>query len=332
MQMNSSLRLLSLPLIFFTGAACAQTTSTGSGQAYPTKSVRIVVGFAAGGSVDMVGRILAQNLSATYGKQVVVDNRPGAASHIAGNIVAKSEPDGYTLLVSSNGGLGTNLAIYSKLQYNALKDLTPIALLVHQGQVLIVNPSVPARNVKEFIALAKAKPGQLNYGSAGVGGPLHMAAELFSYLAGVKMTHVVYKGGALALIDLLGGQIDVGFQPIPEAMPYIKPGRVRALAVTSAKRAVSLPDLPTIAEAGVPGYAFVSWMGIAGPGGMSKELAARISADFNKALAAPEVQGRLLDIGLDIAGGTPEQLGAHMRDELAKMVKIVKDVGIPPVD
>jgi tripartite-type tricarboxylate transporter receptor subunit TctC len=291
-----------------------------------------VVGFAAGGSVDMVGRILAQNLSATYGKQVVVDNRPGAASHIAGNIVAKSDPDGYTLLVSSNGGLGTNLALYSKLPYNALKDLTPIALLVHQGQVLIVNPSVPARTVKEFIALAKARPGQLNYGSAGVGGPLHMAAELFSYMAGVKMTHVVYKGGALVLIDILGGQIDVGFQPIPEAMPYIKPGRVRALAVTSAKRAVSLPDLPTIAESGVPGYAFVSWMGVAGPGGMSKELAARISADFNKALATPEVQARLLDIGLEIAGGTPEQLGAHMRDELAKTVKLVKDVGIPPVD
>jgi tripartite-type tricarboxylate transporter receptor subunit TctC len=234
--------------------------------------------------------------------------------------------------VSSNGGLGTNLALYSKLQYNALKDLTPIALLVHQGQVMIVNPSVPARSVKEFIALARSRPGQLNYGSAGVGGPLHMAAELFSHMTGVKLTHVVYKGGALALIDLLGGQIDVVFQPIPEAMPYIKSERVRALAATSAKRAVSLPDLPTIAEAGVPGYAFVSWMGAAGPGGMSKELAARISADINKALATPEVQSRLLELGLEIAGGTPEQLGAHMRDELAKTVKLVKDVGIPPVD
>ena len=332
MQKNCSMRCILLLLAFFVGTACAQTASTGSGQAYPAKSIRIVVGFAAGGSVDMVGRILAQNLSATYGKQVVVDNRPGAASHIAGNIVAKSEPDGYTLLVSSNGGLGTNLALYGKLQYNALKDLTPIALLVHQGQVLIVNPTVPARTVKEFIALAKSRPGQLNYGSAGVGGPLHMAAELFSYMTGVKLTHVVYKGGALALIDLLGGQIDVGFQPIPEAMPYVKSGRVRALAVTSANRAVALPDLLTIAESGVPGYAFVSWMGVAGPGGMSKELAARISADFNKALATPEVQGRLLDIGLEIAGGTPEQLGAHMRDELAKTVKLVKDVGIPPVD
>ena len=332
MQKNCSMRCILLLLAFFVGTACAQTASTGSGQAYPAKSIRIVVGFAAGGSVDMVGRILAQNLSATYGKQVVVDNRPGAASHIAGNIVAKSEPDGYTLLVSSNGGLGTNLALYSKLQYNALKDLTPIALLVHQGQVLIVNPTVPARTVKEFIALAKSRPGQLNYGSAGVGGPLHMAAELFSYMTGVKLTHVVYKGGALALIDLLGGQIDVGFQPIPEAMPYVKSGRVRALAVTSANRAVALPDLLTIAESGVPGYAFVSWMGVAGPGGMSKELAAKISADFNKALATPEVQGRLLDIGLEIAGGTPEQLGAHMRDELAKTVKLVKDVGIPPVD
>jgi tripartite-type tricarboxylate transporter receptor subunit TctC len=159
-----------------------------------------------------------------------------------------------------------------------------------------------------------------------------MAVELFSSMTGVKLTHVLYKGGALALIDLLGGQIDVVFQPIPEAMPYLKTGRVRVLAVTSAKRAFSLPDLPTVAEAGVPGYAFASWMGVAGPAGMSKELAARISADFNKALATAEVQGRLLDIGLEIAGGTPEQLGAHMRDELAKTVKLVKDVGIAPVD
>ena len=324
MQKNCSMRLISLLLVFCAGGAFAQT--------YPAKPVRLVVGFAAGGSVDMVGRILAQKLAAMYGKQVVVDNRPGAASHIGGNIVAKSEPDGYTLLVSSNGGLGTNLALYSKLQYNALKDLTPITLLVHQGQVMIVNPAVPARSVKEFIALAKSKPGQLNYGSAGVGGPLHMGAELFSYMTGIKLTHVIYKGGALALIDLLGGQIDVVFQPIPEALPYIKSERVRVLAVTSAKRANSLPDSPTIAESGVPGYSFASWMGVAGPGGMSKELAARISADFNKALATPEVQSRLLELGLEIVGGTPGQLGAHMQAELAKTVKLVKDVGIPQVD
>jgi tripartite-type tricarboxylate transporter receptor subunit TctC len=314
------------PLLFFV------LTGMAYGQSYPTKPVRIVVGFAAGGSVDLVARTFAQKLTATYGRQVIVDNRPGAASHIAGNIVAKAEPDGYTLLVSSSGGLGTNLAIYKQLSYNALKDLTPVALLVHQAQVLIVNSSASPRTLKEFIALAKSKPGQLNYGSAGVGGPLHMATELVSFMSGIKLTHVLYKGGALALVDLLGGQIDVVVQPVPEALPYIKNGRVRALGVTSAKRSASLPDVPTIAEAGVPGYAYVSWMGVAGPAGMPKDLTERISGDWNKALAAPDVQSRLLDLGLEIAGGTPEQLGAHMRDELAKTVKLVKDVGIPPID
>jgi tripartite-type tricarboxylate transporter receptor subunit TctC len=314
------------PLLFFV------LTGMAYGQSYPTKPVRIVVGFAAGGSVDLVARTFAQKLTATYGRQVIVDNRPGAASHIAGNIVAKAEPDGYTLLVSSSGGLGTNLAIYKQLSYNALKDLTPVALLVHQAQVLIVNSSASPRTLKEFIALAKSKPGQLNYGSAGVGGPLHMATELVSFMSGIKLTHVLYKGGALALVDLLGGQIDVVVQPVPEALPYIKNGRVRALGVTSAKRSASLPDVPTIAEAGVPGYAYVSWMGVAGPAGMPKELTERISGDWNKALAAPDVQSRLLDLGLETAGGTPEQLGAHMRDELAKTVKLVKDVGIPPID
>ena len=312
----------------------ASTLAAGSAaaQAYPTKPVRVLVGFAPGGSVDLVARTLAHKLTTTYGRQVIVDNRPGAASHIAGNIVAKAEPDGYTLLVSSQGGLGTNLAIYRQLSYNAIKELTPIALLVHQAQVVIVNPKNEARSVKELIALAKSKPGSLNYGSAGVGGPLHMATELFSHMAGVKMTHVLYKGGALALVDLLSGQINVTFQPLPEAMPYIKNGRVRPLAVTTSKRSALLPDLPTVAEAGLPGYAFVSWMGVAGPAGIPTKLASRISTDWNSALSASDVQSRLVDLGLEVAGGTPEQLGAHMRAELDKAVKLVKAVGIPPID
>ena len=327
-----SMRWISLLLVVSACAAHAQSTSTGSGQAYPGKPVRMVIGFAAGGSVDLVGRTLAQKLGAAYGRQVVVDNRPGAASHIAGNIVAKAEPDGYTLLVSSNGGLGTNLAIYKKMPYNPIEDLTPIALLVYQAQVLILNPSVPSPTLTEFIALAKSKPGQLRYGSAGSGGPLHMAAELFSHMAGVKMLHVLYKGGAPALIDLLGGHIDATFQPVPEAMPYLRTARVRVMGVTTAQRSTSLPDIPTLAEAGLPGYAYSSWMGAAGPAGMPKELAARISADINNALAASDVKTRLLELGLEIAGGTPAQLAAHMREELAKMVKLAKDVGLTPVE
>ena len=326
------MNMIDLGAILAAAALLSGSPLAAHAQAYPTKPVRIVVGFAPGGSVDLVARTFAQKLTATYGRQVIVDNRPGAASHIAGNIVAKSEPDGYTLLVSNGGGLGTNLAIYKNIPYNALKDLTPITVLVHQAHVVIVNAAASPRTLKDFIALAKSKPGQLNYGSAGVGGGIHMATELMSSMAGIKMTHVSYKGGALALVDLLGGQIDVVFQPVPEGLPYIKSGRVRALGVTSMKRSASLPEVPTVAEAGVPGYALVGWHGAAAPARMSKDLAARISADWNKALSAPDVQGRLLDLGLDVAGSTPEQMGAFMRDELAKMVKLVKEVGIQPID
>ena len=331
--MNTASRpIASLLLLLAGGAAYAQSTTPASAPPYPSKPVRLVVGFAAGGSVDLVSRVLAQKLSAFYGRQVVVENRPGAASHIAGNAVARSDPDGYTLLVSSQGGLGTNLAIYTKMPYNPLEELTPIALLVYQAHVLIVNPTVPARTVKELVALGKARPGQLSYGSAGTGGVIHIATELFNNMTGIKMVHVPYKGGAPALVDLVGGQIDLVFQPVPEAIPYIKSSRVRALGVTSPKRSASLPQVPTIAETGVPGYAYVGWMGAAGPAGMSKDLAARISADINKALTAPDVQSRFVELGLDIAGGTPEQLAAPMRDVLAKMTKLVKAVGIPPVD
>jgi tripartite-type tricarboxylate transporter receptor subunit TctC len=301
-------------------------------QNYPAKPVRILVGYAAGGSVDLVGRIVGQKLGENFGQQFVVDNRPGAASNIAADLVAKSAPDGYTLLVSSSGSLGTNLAIYSKMPYDPLKDLTPIAMLVHQGNALILNPSVPAKNVKEFIALAKARPGQLNYGSGGNGSSQHMATELFQNLAGVKMVHVPYKGGAPAIADLIGGQIDLIFAPVPEAIPYVRTSRVRALAVTATRRSLMLPDVPTFAEAGVPGYDFDGWMGIAGPAGLPREVVMRLNAEVNKALAANDVKTRLQDLGLELAGGTPEQLAAYMREQSAKMIKLAKDAGIKPVD
>ena len=317
-------RLLPLLLVAASAGAAAQQ--------YPSKPVRVVIGFAAGGSVDLVGRTVAQALAGTYGRPVVVDNRPGAASHIAGALVAASIPDGYTLLVSSQGGLGTNLALYTKMPYNPLKDLTPVMLLVFQPQIVLVNPKVEARNIKELIALARAKPGGLNYGSAGSGGVLHLAAELFSSMTGTKMTHIAYKGGAPALVDLISGQIDLTFQPLPEALPHLRGGRVRPLAMTSAKRSASAPDIPTVIESGLPGFTFTSWMGTAGPAGMPAALTAQISADWNKALNAPEVRPRLVEAGLDIAGGTPEQFAAHMRSEVDAMVKLVKESGIPPVE
>jgi len=300
-------------------------------QAYPNRPVRILVGFAAGGSVDLVARTVAQKLGALYGRQVIVDNRPGAASHIAAGLVARAEPDGHTLLVSSMGGLGTNLALYAKMPYNPLEDLAPVALLVFQPHVLIVHPSVPVRSVKELIALGRSRPGELRFGSAGSGGPSHMSAELFAHMAGVRMLHVPYKGGALSLVDLLAGQIDLNFQPMPDVVAHAKSTRVRVLAVTTARRATALPGVPTVAEAGLPGYAYSSWMGAAGPGGLPRELAARISADINKALAADDVRARLLDAGLEVGGGTPDQLAAHIRSEVARMFELVKVVGLPPV-
>jgi len=311
-------------LLIGTAHVCAQN--------YPAKPVRIMVGYAAGGSVDIVGRIFAQKLSEYLGQQFVVDNRPGAASNVAADLVAKSAPDGYTLLVSSSGSLGTNMAIYSKMPYDPLKDLAPIALLLHQGNVLIVNPSVPARSVKELIALAKSRKGQLNYGSGGSGSSQHMASELFQNVTGVQIVHVPYKGGAPAIADLVGGQIDLIFAPMPEALPYVRSSRVRALGVTTSKRSIMLPDVPTVAEAGVAGYEFDGWMGIAGPAGMPRDLVMRVNTEVNKALSAPDVKTRLQDLGVELAGGTPEQLGSYMREQSAKMIKLARDAGIKPVD
>ena len=301
-------------------------------QTYPVKPVRVFVGYSPGGSVDTVGRIFAQKLTGELGQQFVVENRPGAASNIAGDLVAKSPPDGYTLLMSSGTALGTNMAIYTKMPYNPLKDFAPIAMLVYQGNALVLNPTVPAKTVKELIALAKARPAQLNFGSGGNGSSQHMTAELFSKMTGVKMVHVPYKGGAPALVDLIAGQIDLVFSPLPEAIPYIQSGRVRALGVTGGKRSANLPDLPTIAEGGVPSFEFEGFLGIAGPAGMPKNVVARLNAALNKALTADDVKKRMYDLGLRLAGGTPEQLATHMREQAALMIQIAKDAGVKPVD
>ena len=301
-------------------------------QTYPVKLVRVFVGYSPGGSVDTVGRIFAQKLTGELGQQFVVENRPGAASNIAGDLVAKSPPDGYTLLMSSGTALGTNMAIYTKMPYNPLKDFAPIAMLVYQGNALVVNPTVPTKTVKELIALAKARPAQLNFGSGGNGSSQHMTAELFSKMTGVKMVHVPYKGGAPALVDLIAGQIDLVFSPLPEAIPYIQSGRVRALGVTGGKRSANLPDLPTIAEGGVPSFEFEGFLGIAGPAGMPKNVVARLNAALNKALTADDVKKRMYDLGLRLAGGTPEQLATHMREQAALMIQIAKDAGVKPVD
>jgi tripartite-type tricarboxylate transporter receptor subunit TctC len=317
-------RWISLLLVAIAGAAWAQP--------YPSRPVRILVGYAPGGSVDMVARLMAQKLTASFGQPVLVENRPGAASNIAGDITAKSPPDGYTLLISGGGALSTNAAIYAKMPYDPLKDLGPIALLVHQGNVLIVNPSLPPRSVKEFIALAQSRPGKLNYGTGGNGSNQHLATELFTMMAGLKLVHVPYKGGAPAMTDLVGGQIEFMFQTIPEAIQHIKSARVRALGVTGLKRSAALPDVPTIDEAGLPGYSYEGFIGMVGPAGMPKEIVARLSSEVAKALASSDVQARLLELGLESGSGTPEQFGAYLREQSVQAFKLAKDMGIKPVD
>jgi len=301
-------------------------------QSYPTKPVRMLVGFAAGGSVDLVGRILGQRLSQTLGQQVIIDNRPGAASNIAGDMVAKAAPDGYTLLVGSGGGLGGNAAVYRRMPYDAFKDLVPIGLIVIQGNVLIVNASVPAKSVKEMINIARTRPGILNGASGGSGSSQHLTLELFNSMAGLKIGHVPYKGGAPAMADLLGGQVDLMFQTIPEALPHVKGGRIRVLAVTTAKRSGQMPEVPTMEEAGMKGFTFEGYMGLAGPAGMPREVVTRLNKEINDALADNTTKARYLEAGLDLGGGTPEQLGARMRAYADMVIKLAKEVGIKPVD
>jgi len=301
-------------------------------QSYPYKTIRLIVPYPPGGGNDSLARLFGQKLAAAWGQQIIVDNRPGAGANIAGALVAKAPADGYTLLVGSAGGLAGNLAIYQKMPYNPLTDFTPIALMAFQGNVLIVNPSVPAKTVKEFIALAKSRPGQINAGSGGNGSSQHLSLEAFMSMAGVKMVHVPYKGGAPAITDLLGGQIDAIFAPLPEAVPQLGAGRLRALGVTAKKRSAALPDIPTIDEAGLKGFEFDGFMGLAGPANLPREIVARLNREVNSALADAAIKRRLVESGLELGGGTPEDLAAAMRTQAEFTIKLAKDAGIKPVD
>jgi tripartite-type tricarboxylate transporter receptor subunit TctC len=308
------------------------STAPASAQNYPAKPLRFLVGFAAGGSVDILARIFGAKMTESLGQQIIVDNRPGAAANIAGALAAKAPADGYTLLVGSAGGLAGNLAIYQKMPYNPFTDFTPIALMAFQGNVLIVNPSVPARTVMEFIALAKSRPGQVNVGTAGNGSSQHLSLEAFMGRANVKMLNVPYKGGAPAIADLLGGQIDAIFAPLPEAIPQLSSGRLRALGVTAKKRSGALPNVPTIDEAGLPGFEFDGFMGLVGPANLPRDIVVRLNREVNIALADTAVRARLIESGLEIGGGRPEDLAAAMRTQTDFTLKLVKDAGIKPVD
>jgi tripartite-type tricarboxylate transporter receptor subunit TctC len=295
--------------------------------AYPTKPIRLVVPFPPGGATDILARNVAQKLTETWGQSVVVDNRPGAGGNIGSELVAKAAPDGYTLEMGTVGTHAINASLYSKMPYDHVKDFAPIILVAGVPNVLVVNPSLPVNSVQELIAYAKANPGKLNFASSGPGTSIHLSGELFKVMAGVQMTHVPYKGSAPALQDLLGGQVQLMFDNLPPSLPQIKAGKLRALAVTSLTRAPALPDVPTIAESGLPGFEASSWFGILAPAGTPPAIIAKVNAEVAKWLASPEGKDKLVAIGANAGGGSPEDFARHIQAETAKWAKVVKESG-----
>jgi tripartite-type tricarboxylate transporter receptor subunit TctC len=293
---------------------------------YPTKPIRMIVGFAPGGGTDTTARAISIKLAESLGQQVIVDNRAGAAGNIATELVAKAAPDGYTILLGTIAALAINPSLYrTKLPFDSVRDFAPIIQAVDSTNILSLHPSVPAANVKELIALAKTKP--LNYGSSGVGGTGHLAGELFNSMAGTKMTHIPYKGGGPAMIDLVGGQVQLVFATAASAVPQIKAGKIKGIAVTTIKRAALMPNIPTIAESGLPGFDANNWYGLLAPAKTPRPIIMRLNAEVTKVLAMPDVKDFLFNQGLDPAPGTPEQFGAYIKSEITKWAKVVKDSG-----
>ena len=310
-----------------TPAAHAQAASTGSGQAYPAKPVRMIAASSPGSAVDIVARIVAQKLGDQVGQQVIVDNRAGAGGNLGAEIAAKAAPDGYTVFMGTPAH-AINTGLYRKLNYDLLRDFAPVSQVTTGQYVVVVHPSLPAKSIRELVALARAKPGQLNYSSAGSGNATHLAGELFNSLARVKLVHVAYKGSGPALIDLVGGQVQLMFANLTAALPQVKTARVRALAVTGEKRAAAAPELPTVIEAGVPGYVVVSWFGVLVPAATPREIVMRLNAALGQAMRAPDIRERLAGEGAEPAVGTPEQFAAFIRADIAQWTKVIKDAGI----
>ncbi|MFN4900457.1 MAG: Bug family tripartite tricarboxylate transporter substrate binding protein [Betaproteobacteria bacterium] len=298
-------------------------TAPANAQAFPNKPVRLIVPFVAGGATDIVARLVAQKLSAAWGQPVVVENRGGAGGNIGADAVAKSPADGYTILVTSGSIVTVNPHMYAKMPFDAKKDLAPITNLASGPQVLVVHPAVPAKNVKELVALAKSKPGQLNFGSAGIGSQVHMAAEAFVYAAGIEAQHIPYKGEAVAFTDLAGGQVQFMVGNIAGATGHIQSGRIRALGVTSAKRSPQLPDVPTVAEAGLPGFENTGWFGFMAPAGTPKPIIDKIHADTVKVLADQEVKDRLTQLGMAPVGNSPADFTKEIAVEYERWGKVV---------
>ena len=295
-------------------------------QGYPAKPIKIVVTFPLGGAPDILARLFGAKMQEHWGQPVIVDNRPGAGGNIGADYVAKSPADGYTLVMGTVGTHAINPSLYSKMPYDPLRDFVPVVLVAQTPNMLVVNNNVPVKSVKELIDYAKANPGKVFFGSPGIGTSIHVSGELFNTMTGAKTVHVPYKGRQFAIPDLLAGQIHMMFDNMPSALPVAKEGKLRALAVTSAKRHPAAPDIPTMSET-LPGFEATSWFAVYAPAGTPADVVAKLNAELNRVMALADVRERLAGIGLDVVGGPPEQLAAYTRAELAKWAKVVKDSG-----
>ena len=313
--------------VLFVGAALAAATAASLAQDYPARPIRLILGFAPGGSTDLVARVVGQKMAEAWAQQVVVDNRPGANGMIGADLVAKANPDGYSLLLSSIGPMAINASLY-KMPYDIVAEFAPITYTGNVTNLLVVHPSVAAANVKELIALAKAQPGKLTFGSSGTGGAPHMAVELFKILAKVNVVHVPYKGGGPAMADLVGGQISGSFASMPSSIPFVRAGKLRALAVTAPKRSPAEPQIPTISEAGIPGFAVLDWQGLFTTAKTPPAIVNKLNAEVVRILALPDVVEKLAVAGVEIQTSTPREWGDFVKSEIAKWGKVVKEAGI----
>ena len=296
---------------------------------YPAKPVRMIVGYAPGGGTDIMGRIIAQELTKTLAQQFVVENRPGAAQNLGAELVARSPADGYTLFMSS-AAHGINISLYPKLSYHPVRDFAPVALFAISPNLLLVHPSLPARTVKEFIALAKKNPGKLNYSSSGSGSTQHLSGEMLQLMAGISVVHVPYRGTGPSMTALISGEVEFSFANIPSSLNYVQANRMRAIAITSAKRSALLPELPTMIEAGVPGFETATWYGILAPAGTPREIVVKLNRTVNGIVKNPEFSQRLAQLGADPVAETPEQFADYLKTEIERWAKVVKASGAKP--
>ena len=296
-------------------------------QQYPARPIRVLIPFTAGSAADIIARAMEPQMREKLGQALVIDNRGGAGGNIAAELTAKSAHDGYTLMMATIGTHAINYSLYSKLPFHPVRDFTPIGLVGESPNVLVIHPRVPANSIADLIALAKAKPGQLNYGSSGAGTTVHLSAELFNTMAGIKTVHVPFKGASEALAALLGGQTDLMFASLSSSIPLIKSGKLKAFAVTGAHRSPSIPELPTVAEAALPGFAAAAWYGFVGPAGIPKPIVATLNKAAIAALGTPEVTGRMFASGVEVRTSTPEEFASFIKTEMEKWAKVVKASG-----